>query len=120
MKASTAAVDAIQGASGQLTLATDGARSLFADYGKSRDTFALMVSDLKQTIENAKREASLTSDVIGRIEAATTQLGKAQKESEEYLRGVSEVLVKAHDAFAENVERLKLANLEFLSRSIFV
>ena len=105
MKASTAAVEAIKGASGQLTLATDGARGLFADYGKTRDTFALMVTELKQTVENAKREASMTSEIIGRIEAAAAQLGTAQKESEEYLRGVSEVLVKAHDSFAENVER---------------
>lgn len=114
MKASTAAVEAIKGASGQLTLATDGARSLFADYGKTRDTFALMVSELKQTIENAKREASMTSEIIGRIEAAATQLGTAQKESEEYLKGVSEVLVKAHDSFAENVERtLREGNRQF-------
>jgi hypothetical protein len=105
MKASTAAVEAIQGASGQLTLATDGARSLFADYGKTRDTFALMVTELKQTVENAKREASMTSEIISKIEAAATQLGAAQKESEEYLRGVSEVLVKAHNSFAASVEQ---------------
>lgn len=105
MNASAAAVEAIKGASGQLTLATDGARGLFADYGKTRDTFALMVTELKQTVENAKREASMTSEIISKIEAAAVQLGTAQKESEEYLRGVSEVLVKAHDSFAENVER---------------
>ena len=105
MKASTAAVEAIKGASGQLTLATDGARSLFADYGKTRDTFATKGADLKQTVENAKREASMTSEIIAKIEAAAAQLGNAQKESEEYLRGVSEVLVKAHDSFADNIER---------------
>jgi hypothetical protein len=105
LKASTAAVEAIKGASQQLTLATDGARSLFADYGKTRDTFSLIVSELKQTIENAKREASMTSEIIDRIEAAAAQLGMAQKESEVYLHGVSQVLMKAHDSFAENVER---------------
>ena len=114
MRASTAADEAIKGASGQLTLATDGARGLFADYGKTRDTFSLMVSELKQTIDNAKREASMTSEIIGRIEAAAVQLGTAQKQSEEYLRGVSEVLVKAHDSFAENVERtLREGNRQF-------
>ena len=114
LDASTAAVKAIQGASGQLTLATDGAKSLFADYGRTRDTFSLMVSELKLTIENAKREASMTSEIIGRIEAAAAQLGTAQKESEEYLRSVSEVLVKAHDSFAENVERtLREGNRQF-------
>ncbi|MCX8500750.1 MAG: hypothetical protein ORO03_03510, partial [Alphaproteobacteria bacterium] len=114
MRASTSAVEAIKGASGQLTLATDGARSLFADYGKTRDTFSLMVSELKQTIDNAKREASMTSEIIGRIEAAAAQLGTAQMKAEEYLQGVSKVLVKAHDSFAENVERtLREGNRQF-------
>ncbi|MCX8500638.1 MAG: hypothetical protein ORO03_02950, partial [Alphaproteobacteria bacterium] len=114
MKASTAAVEAIKAASGQLTLATDGARSLFTDYGKTRDTFAQMVSELKQTIEIAKREASMTAEIIRGIESAAAQLGNAEKESEEYLRGVSEVLVKAHDSFAENVERtLREGNRQF-------
>ncbi len=105
MMASTTAVEAIKGASGQLTLATDGARSLFADYGKTRDSFSLMVTELKQIIDNAKREASMTSEIIGGIKAAADALGMAQKESEEYLRGVSEVLVKAHDEFRVSVEK---------------
>ena len=114
MKASTAAVEAIKAASGQLTLATDGARSLFTDYGKTRDTFAQMVSELKQTIETAKREASMTAEIIRGIESAAAQLGNAEKESEEYLRGVSEVLVKAHESFAENIERsLREGNRQF-------
>lgn len=114
MKASTVAIDTIKAASTQLSMATDGARGIFEDYGKTRDTFALMVSELKLTIDNAKREASMTSEIIARIEAAAAHLGTAQKESEEYLRGVSEVLVKAHDSFAENVERtLREGNRQF-------
>jgi len=105
MKASTAAVEAIKGASGQLTLATDGARSLFADYGKSRDVFALMVTELKQTIDNAKREASMTSEIIGRIEAAAAQLKAAQDQSTQYLEGINTVLADAHASFADNVTR---------------
>lgn len=114
MKASTVATETIKAASSQLSMATDGARGIFEDYGKTRDTFALMVSELKLTIDNARREASMTSEIIARIESAATQLGTAQKESEEYLRGVSEVLVKAHDSFAENVERtLREGNRQF-------
>ena len=114
MKASTVAIDTIKAASTQLSMATDGARGIFEDYGKTRDTFALMVSELKLTIDNAKREASMTSEIIARIEAAATHLGTAQKESEEYLRGVSEVLVKAHVSFAENVEMtLREGNRQF-------
>lgn len=116
MRASAVATEAIKGASTQLTMSTDGARAIFADYAKTRDTFALMVTELRSTFENAKRDASMTSEVIGRIEAATQQLAVAQKQSEEYLQGVSEVLVKAHESFRENVERtLREGNRQFQS-----
>lgn len=114
MKASTAATEAIKGASTQLTMATDGARAIFSEYAKTRDTFAVMVSELKATVENAKRDASMTGEIIGRIDAAAKQLAIAQQQSEDYLKGVSEVLVKAHDSFQENVERtLREGNRQF-------
>lgn len=116
MKASTVAVDAIKGASGQLMLAIEGARGLFADYGRTRDAFAQMVIELKQTIDNAKREAALTAAMVDSIEAAADQLKVAHLESKQYLDGISEVLIKAHDSFAENVERtLREANRQFQS-----
>lgn len=122
MKASTAATEAIKGASTQLTMATDGAKAIFADYAKTRDTFAVMVAELKSTVENAKSDASMTSEIIKRIEAAAQQLGLAQKQSEEYLEGVSKVLVEAHETFRENVERtLREGNQQFhaeLSRAV--
>ena len=103
MRASTVAVETIKLAAGQLVLATNGSKAVLEDYGKTRDTFARMVSELNATIENAKRDASMTSALIGRIEAATTQLAKAQTQSESYLKGVTEVLGKSHESFAENV-----------------
>jgi hypothetical protein len=105
MKASTAATEAIRGASTQLTMATENAKGVFVDYAKTRDTFATMIAELKSTFEAAKRDASMTSELIRQIESATKQLATAQKQSEDYLKGVSEVLVKAHDSFRENVER---------------
>ena len=116
MRESAIASEAIKVASTQLTLSTDGARAIFADYGKTRDTFALMVSELKETIDNAKRDASMTSEIIKRIESAAEQLSIAQKQSEEYLQGVSEVLVKAHESFQENIEKtLREGNRSFQS-----
>lgn len=105
MKASTAATEAIRGASTQLMMATENAKGVFVDYAKTRDTFATMIAELKSTFEAAKRDASMTSELIRQIESATKQLATAQKQSEDYLKGVSEVLVKAHDSFRENVER---------------
>lgn len=114
MRASTAAVEAIKAASSQLTQATDGTRIVLEDYGRTRDTFAVMVSELKLTIDTAKREASMTTEFVSRIEAASAQLSTAQKQSEDYLKSVSDVLTKAHESFAQNVERsLREGNRQF-------
>ncbi len=122
MRASATATEAIKAASTQLTLSTDGARAIFADYAKTRDTFAMMVAELKQTFESAKRDASMTSEIIGRIETAAQHLAIAQRQAEEYLHGVSEVLVKAHESFRDNIEvTLREGNRQFqneLSKSV--
>lgn len=116
MRASATATEAIKAASTQLITSTDGARAIIADYAKTRDTFAVMIAELKTTFENAKRDASMTSEIIGRIETAAQHLAIAQKQSEEYLQGVSEVLVKAHEQFRDNVEfTLREGNRHFQS-----
>jgi len=103
MNASATATEAIKVASTQLSSSTDGARAIFADYAKTRDVFAVMIEGLKDTFENAKRDASMTSEIISKIEAATQHLAVAQTQANEYLQSVSEVLVKAHESFGENV-----------------
>lgn len=105
MNASAAATETIKVASTQLAMATENAKGVFSDYAKTRDTFAMMITELKGTFEAAKRDASLTSELIRQIEEATKQLAVAQKQSEDYLKGVTEVLVKAHESFGQNVER---------------
>ena len=114
MRASTVAVETIKTAAGHLSFATAGAKDIVADYGRMGDTFARMVSELKLTIEHARRDASMTSECIGQIEAATTELVKAQEESQDYLKGISEVLVTAHESFAQSVDRsLREGNRKF-------
>lgn len=114
MRASSEAIIIINGASEKLNVAADSIKAILSDYGRTRDAFQIMVTDLKSTVENARREASMTSEIIGRIEAATTQLGIAEKESEEYLKGVSDVLTKSHESFSENIVRtLREGNSQF-------
>jgi bifunctional N-acetylglucosamine-1-phosphate-uridyltransferase/glucosamine-1-phosphate-acetyltransferase GlmU-like protein len=73
-----------------------------------------MIEDLKGTIQNAKKEAFMTSDLIERLGAAASQLGNAEKQSETYLLGINEVLSQAHEVFAQNVEKtLQRGNAQF-------
>lgn len=114
MGASSEALGHIKSAAQTLDTAASATRDVLLDYSKTRDSFTAMVSEFKAIVENAKRETAMSSEVIAGLEAAAAQLSTAQKHSEEYLKGINEVLVKVHESFAENVERtLREGNRQF-------
>lgn len=88
--------------------------SAVSEYKSVRDEVAHLVSELKSTVESAKTEASLTSEVLAHINEATQKLVDAQREADSYLERVSGVLTSAHQSFADNVtSTLRQANSEF-------
>ncbi len=110
MRASSDAVGNIKVVSGALSTATTATREIVDDYRHTRDALAAMVTEFKSVTENTRREAAMTSELITRIGAASEQLGTAQRQAEDYLKGINEVLMKAHESFSENV---KLTNRQF-------
>ena len=84
------------------------------DHKSVRDALATVVADLRLTIDNAKREASFTKDLLDGLEAASQRLTDAQRTTEGYLEGISEVLGLAHAEFASNVQNtLRTSNSTF-------
>ena len=81
-------------------------KGVVADYALTRETLATMLTDLHSTVENAKREANLTSDILARIESASQKLGQAQIDAEEYLTGISKVIVGTHSEFASGLKNM--------------
>jgi len=63
----------------------------YSEYKSVREEVGRLVSELKATVESAKTEATLTSDVLARIEGATKRLIEAEHEAEQYLEQVSGV-----------------------------
>ena len=99
---------------GSLTSGSTAIQELLKDYRLQRDAVAQMVTELRGAVEAARREATLTTDVLARIEGSATRLGTVQKLADEYLDGVSKVLGEAHNSFATEVKRtLEKANTEF-------
>lgn len=96
-------VDQLANASAGLATSSATLNKALDDYKTMRDTMAVMVEQLKATVENAKKEASLTADILHRIESASESLQIAQLQSEEYLAGVSKVLEGAHDQFGRQI-----------------
>jgi regulator of protease activity HflC (stomatin/prohibitin superfamily) len=56
----------------------------------------------------------MTSEIISRIESAAAKLGEAQREAEDYLKGVNDVLANTHESFAKHVgDTMRVANANF-------
>lgn len=114
MHTSLQAANLLGAAAQALSAAADSTREMLGDYHQTSAAFALMVSDLKLTIANAKRDASMSAELVDKLQASAAQLSAAQRLTDDYLSGISEVLGKAHLSFAENIERtLRESNRQF-------
>lgn len=97
-----------------VSTATGAIETIIGDYSVVRQQMNEMIQALKGTVESARKEASLTADILKRIDHATEKLAAAQNQADHYLSQVSEVLEKTHQSFASNMRNtLKTANDDF-------
>lgn len=96
--------DKLIAAGGTLNSVLTAAQQAINDQRGVRDALAAMVTDLRSTVENAKREAGLTSELVNGLQVASQRLSEAQRAADQYLEGVTEVLGEAHNAFAKQME----------------
>ena len=89
--------------SGSLTTSASAVQEALSDYRAQREAVSQLLTDVRATVELARKEASLTADVLQRIESSTTKLGTAQMAADAYLDGVSQVLADSSEAFRESV-----------------
>lgn len=104
----------MQASATALASAAGAVAEVMQDHRAARETFARMLTDLRDTVTVSRRDAALTGDLVARLEAAAIHLGSAERQAESYLEGVSQVLGEAHAAFARNVEHtLQQGNVQF-------
>lgn len=100
--------------SGSLTTSSGALQDALRDYKAQRDSVSALLAEVRSTVELARKEASLTGDVLQRIEASTDKLSKAQKTADEYLDGVNQVLADSSEAFYNSVaDTLAKVNYDF-------
>src|SRR5262249_41772591 len=88
--------------------------AVVADYKSTREMVAGMLTEIGAIVTSAKKEASLTADVLSRIEGSAAKLAQAQRQADAYLGGISEVLSQTHQEFADNMRKtLGEANRQF-------
>lgn len=101
-------------AAGSVASASKGLSGMLGDYNAARDSMIEMVGSLQLLVEQVRRDASMSGDVIARIEGATEKLVSAQKEADSYLAKVSEVISVAHESFSEGmIKAVGDANRDF-------
>ncbi len=91
-------------ASNTFGIALSSIQHALEDQKSVRDAISLMVANLKDTFENAKKDAKLTAELVSNLERASGQLQKAQIDAGKYLTGISEVLAKVHSEFATQLK----------------
>ena len=95
----------LSGAADSVAGAARSLDSVLSDYRAARDAVASTLETAKVIVENAARDASMTSDVLGRIEAAAQKLAVAQEQADGYLETVSEVLGESHQRFSDGMRQ---------------
>lgn len=106
--------DKLNTSAATLSQALTSTQQALNEHKAVRDALALMVTELRGTVENAKRDASLTSELINGLQVASQRLNEAQQAADTYLEGVTEVLAEAHGAFAKQMETtLREGNARF-------
>lgn len=101
----TATLEKSSQVANQLSAASRGLSEMLEDHKSVRDSVAGLVGSIQAIVEQARREASMSSDVIARIEEATAKLVSAQKEADNYLAKVSDVLGEAHQSFSDGMTK---------------
>lgn len=100
---------------GSVQEATASLERVVADHAATRQSLSDMIVQMNGIVENARREAGATSDLVAKIEAASQGLARAEVEAERYLAGVTEVLTKVHESYnASLTNALQVQYKEYL------
>jgi hypothetical protein len=93
-------IDELRGAATDMSAAAKATAQTLRDQQGVREAIGNMVTELRGVVENAKREASVTTKLVEGIEHAAEKLDDASEAADNYLQGVSEALAGVHEAFA--------------------
>ncbi len=99
---------------GSVSSAARSIEGIIADYRAAQESLSTMVGALNDTVDAARKEATMTQDVLAHIERSAEKLAAAQHEADHYLDEVSRVLTETHQEFASNMRTtLGEANKQF-------
>ena len=97
--------DQLSQASGAIASVSTGLAGVLSDYKSTRESMVELVGSMKSIIEQARKEASMSDDVLKRIEGATSKLIAAQHEADTYITKITEVIKTSHNEFTTGMTK---------------
>jgi hypothetical protein len=105
-----------------LQLASTSVRTAFEKYDSTRESVQNYVLQLQSLVENAKKEAGLSSQMLSDLEKILSALQTAERQSTDYLNQVNSVLESSFQKFGQEmvaqVEALKTSSDTLLTGSL--
>jgi ABC-type transporter Mla subunit MlaD len=105
-----------------LQLASASVRTAFEKYDSTRESVQNYVSQLQSLVENAKKEAGLSTQMLTDLERILGALQTAERQSTDYLNQVNSVLEVSFQKFGQEmvaqVEALKTSSDTLLTGSL--
>ena len=98
-------VKELQQTSSRLAEASAVIQLLIRDYQSQRDSLTKVLEEVRQVTVEAKREASLTKDILDRMTISAQRMHEAREAADDYLEGVVDVLAKSQQAFNDQIGR---------------
>lgn len=95
--------DQLEQTAATLQLASASVRTAFEKYDESRESVQSYVLQLQNLVENAKKEAGLSSQMLSDLERILGALQTAEKQSTDYLNQVNSVLKGSFQQFGQEM-----------------
>jgi methyl-accepting chemotaxis protein len=95
--------DQLEQTAATLQLASASVRTAFEKYDESRESVQSYVLQLQNLVENAKKEAGLSSQMLSDLERILGALQPAEKQSTDYLNQVNSVLKGSFQQFGQEM-----------------
>jgi uncharacterized coiled-coil protein SlyX len=96
---SSTVTDSLASSAAVLQAASTAVQRGFEQYDATRKTVDMQVAALTGLIESARREASVSDELVSNIKASADAMRAAEEQSRAHLAGVNEALTEAFKAF---------------------
>jgi putative membrane protein len=116
MRQGATTMDQLSAAAGQVSMASNGLSAVMTANQNAQQTIQGMIDALKGVVEQAKREAGVSQQIVNDMNKVGQQLSQVEEQTQEYFEQLNDLLNTAFSTFGDAVTReLGKSNAAFQS-----